>query len=269
MRTDPSTTLRVAASAALLAIVALVITAAGCGRSGFGTGWSFRKPAIPETEALTYRVTADDDSIGTHRMLVKKGYFKDVPAFMLDLVTRTKTGSVETVDSSVVFVSQDTIGPLSSFRFIKAGAALISTAANYGEGSVAVTTFAGEQEQQRLLPSEPKTFDVDQLIFLGRTVTLGLGKPAKFNVVVPIGPPLGGTVVKARLEVVAEEMITVPAGSFDCRKIALSVGENQVELWYEKAPAQRLIRYNAPEAGMAFELVGAAVAEHYSTPLSE
>ncbi len=264
-----STILRAAVPAVILSLVPLVFTATGCGRSGFGTGWSFSKPAIPETEALTYRVVTQGDSIGIHKMTVKKGYFKEVPAFMLELVTRTTTGNTETVDSSVVFVSQDSIAPLSSFRFVRAGTALVTTAANYGEGSVAVTTFAGEEEQQKLLPAEPKTFDVDQLTFLGRAVTLGLGKPAKFNVVIPIGPPAGGGVMKAQFEAVGDEMVTVPAGSFDCRKITLSVGENQVELWYEKAPAQRLIRYHAPDARMAFELVGAAVAEHHDTPLSE
>jgi hypothetical protein len=269
MRIRHSAILRAAASAVLLSFVPLAFTATGCGRSHFGTGWSFRKPAIPESEALTYRVIADGDSIGTHRMVVRKGYFKDVPSFMIELVTRTTTGSMETVDSSVVFVSQDTIAPLSSFRFVRAGSALVATAANYGDGSVAVTTFAGEEEQQKMLPSQPKTFDVDQLTFLGRTVTLGLGSPAKFNVVIPIGPPAGGSVMKAQFEAVGDEMVTVPAGSFDCRKITLSVGENQVELWYEKAPAQRLIRYNASEARMAFELVGAAMAEYPIAPVSE
>lgn len=261
--------LRATASAVLLSLVPLVFAATGCGRSHLGTGWSFRKPAIPESEALVYRVTADGDSIGTHRMIVKKGYFRDVPSFMIELVTRTRTGSLETIDSSVVFVSQDTIAPLSSFRFVRAGSRLVSTAANYGDGSVAVTTFAGGEEQQKMLPAQPKTFDVDQLTFLGRTVTLGLNRPAKFNVVIPIGPPAGGVVTKAHFEAVGDEMVTVPAGSFDCRRITLTVGENQVELWYEKAPAQRLIRYGAAEVRMAFELVSAAVAGYPVAPVSE
>ena len=178
---------------------------------------------------------------------------------MLVLVTRTNAGNIETSDSSLVFMRRSDLKPLTSFRFVKTGSALNTTAANYGENSIAISTWTHSgEEKQRLLPTGPKTFDTDQLTFIGRGLKLDPDHPAVINVVDPMGPPVGGTIHRGEFRIRADETVTVPAGTFACRRFTLNVAENEVELWYERAGTGRLVLYRAGSSGVTIELLPGA-----------
>jgi hypothetical protein len=48
----------------------------------------------------------------------------------------------------------------------------------------------------------------------------------------------------------------VPAGTFECSKVVMNLGPHIVVVWYEKAGAHRMIRYQAAGSGLTMELVG-------------
>ncbi len=240
-----------------LCLFLLVLLAVQCGRTGTEPGIPIAVPLIPDGETNTYRVTALGDSIGTYTTVASHGRFKEIPAYEIVLVTRIRTGDIETNDSSVVYVSRDSMTPLSSFRFVKTGGALITTAANYGPDMVAVSAFSQGEETQRLLPATPNTFDADQLTFLGRSLQVGPDRPVEVNVLSPMGPPLGGRLRTARFIAAGDESVTVPAGVYDCTKYRLEIDESVVELWYDRAATRQLVLYRSEEAGLAMELLPA------------
>ncbi|HDR00404.1 MAG TPA: DUF3108 domain-containing protein [candidate division WOR-3 bacterium] len=238
----------------LTAAACLLLTA--CGTKDFDAGLQLRLPPFPDGETSHYQVVTPAGVIGEHRTGVGMDWLEDIPVYRLILVTRTMTGNIETTDSSMVLLHQPDLRPLFSFRFVTVGEALTTTATIYREGSVAVSTWThtGEEKQQ-LLPSGAGTYDAEQLAFLGRAVRPNPKRPAEITVVEPMGPPFGGDVRPGEFRALGDETVTVPAGSFDCRKLGLTVGDSEFELWYEKAGTGRLVRRLALESGVAIELM--------------
>jgi hypothetical protein len=199
----------------------------------------------------------EGEPVGSFAMVVRRADFKEQPALRLDLVSRTTAGeSIPAVDSSVVYVSRDSLKPLSSFRFIKTGNALTATAANYVGDAVAVSSFSPQGERQRMLPVGARSFDSDEITFLCRALKLPSGRPLTLQIVSPMGPPVGGGVLDGKLGVTGDQQVSVPAGTFDCLKVVMNLGPHIVVVWYEKAGAHRMIRYQAAGSGLTMELVG-------------
>lgn len=242
---------------ALVAGAGLFVLCAGqCGRKDFGKDIELRLPPIPNGETSSYRVLAGGDSVGTYETGVSHEWLGESPAYALLNVMRTANAGVATTDSSLVLVSRAGLAPLSAFRFIRSGEALVTTAVNYGEGSAAVSAFTSSgDEQQRMLPRDSLTFDADQLVFLGRALKLAPDRPAAVKAVNPMGPPLGGTLQPAEFRYGGDESVSVPAGGFDCRKVVLLAGVSEIFLWYEKAGTGRLVRYEATNTGLVMELL--------------
>ncbi|MFO7638554.1 MAG: hypothetical protein R6X14_04515 [bacterium] len=240
----------------------VLLLAAGCGKKDFDERLPLQLPPLPDGEISRYEIGTPAGPIGRMVTGVTIDWYGEIPVFILDLVSRTMTGDVESVDSSIIVMRQHDLRPISAFRFIKTGAALVTTAANYGDNSIAVSTWLHTgQDEQRLLPMTAKTYDTDQLTFVGRALRLDPKRPAKIAVAEPIGPPFGGGIRPGEFRGLGDETVTVPAGSFSCRKVGLTVGDNEVELWYEKAGTGRLVRYFSTGSGITLELLPSAALE--------
>jgi hypothetical protein len=237
----------------LLALAALA--AVNCGRTGPATGMTFTGTALPDGEICEYRLLMAGQVNGAMATMVQRVQFGDVPAYRFDIIARTRNGAVETTDSSAIFVGRDSMTPLTAFRFIRTGGELVTTAANYADSSVAISTYAQGKEKQQLLPFGPRTYDADQLVALGRSIQVSGRRPVEISVVSPIGPPLGGSVMPGKIASGGSETVRVPAGVFDCYKMVYAVGQQIVTVWYEKAGARRMVKYDAGSGEQVMELV--------------
>lgn len=243
----------------------LLLIACQCGRTDFEARVALVVPPLPDGEICHYRVMAGNDSIGTYTSFLYHDWLdpgledeEPQPVYALILVTRTTTGNVPVTDSSLLYVYRQNLTPRSSFRFIRTGNALTTTAVNYSAYSAAVSGYASGQEVQRLFPVGPRTFDIDGLVLLGRAIRLETKKPVRISVINPMGPPFGGTVQDAEFTWMGDELITVPAGVFDCRRLRLSLGDEQLDLWYERTGTKRLVRYTTLTSGISVELLPTA-----------
>jgi len=243
--------------ASLLSVLAVALLS--CGKTTVGKGRIIDVPPIPSGEVNRYQMLLNGEPNGTFEMLAHHEVFKDLPAWRLDIVARTAAGGLESVDSSAVYVTRDSLIPLSSFRFIRTGNALIATAANYVADGVAVTTWSAGEEKQRMLQRTSWSYDTDQLTFLCRALRLTEDRPVSINVVSPMGPPSGGIVFDGRLGALSDQQVTVPAGAFNCSRVVMNIGPHVVQVWYEKTGARRMIRYEQPGTGIVMELVSTAV----------
>jgi len=231
----------------------------GCGKTTVGRGRIIVMPPIPNGEVSQYVMLANGEQNGVFLMAAFRDSFKDQAAWRLELTARTVNGGIPSVDSSIVFVSRDSLFPLTSFRFLKTGNAMVATAANYLADGVAVSTWSAQNEQQRLLPRSTESFDADQLTFLCRALRPPQDRPVFINVVSPMGPPEGGIVFEGKIGPASDQSVTVPAGTFDCSRTVLNVGPHVIMLWYEKTGSRRLVRYEQMGSGMVMELVGTQV----------
>ena len=236
-------------------LVLLTLVLGGCGRVSPVSSMKVAGPVLPDGEKTEYVILSAGRQTGTFSMTVQHVTFRDVPSYRLDLVARTRDGSGETTDSSLVFVSRDGMVPLTSFRFITTGGATMTTAANYGDSSVAVSAYAQGGEHQQLLPLGPRAYDADQLTVLGRVIQIQGRQPIDIQIVSPMGPPPGGAVLDGRLSFVGNEAARVPAGNFDCVKLLIEIGPQKVTAWYEKTGVHRMVRYSTADGKLDMQLV--------------
>jgi len=227
-----------------------------CGKADLGKTARVEVPPLPEGETDTYRILAGDEEIGTYVMVTHRVGSGDAQAWRFDVVSRIQQGSIETVDSAVVFATRDSMKPISTFHFTRTGAALVTTAANYAPGSVAISTYSEQEQKERMLPTNAVTYDEDELTALGRAIQVPTtGRPSDIQVVSPMGPPFGGAVTDGKIGAGKDERATVPAGTFDCYKLILNVGPNVMVMWYEKTGGHRMVRYATSGGSMTMELL--------------
>ncbi len=238
----------------LLVLLALVL--AGCGRTGSVSSLVVTGPVLPDGEQTGYVLLSAGREVGTLSISVRHEVFRDVPAYRLDVVARSFDAAGETVDSSVVYATRDSMVPLTTFRFIVTGGAKVTAAANYVDSLVAVSYYSSVGEKEQLLPFPPHTYDVDQLTTLGRVVRVRSRQPVSLNVVSSMGPPPGGAIAEAGLAAAGDETVRVPAGTFDCYKLTYTMGEQSVLIWYEKAGAHRMVRYRTADGELEMLLAG-------------
>jgi hypothetical protein len=227
-----------------------------CGKADLSKFARVDLPPIPDGEVTEYQVLSGDEQIGIYLMTTRRVDFRGASALRLDVVSKTMQGDIPTIDSSTVFVTRDSLRPLGVFRFVRTGAALVTTAANYAPGSVAIATYTPQEEKQRMLPVGQFAYDADQLNALGRAIRLPTtGKPIDVQVVSPMGPPVGGAVFDGKFGIAGDETVSVPAGTFDCYKLILNMGQHVIGLWYEKTGSRRMVRYATPGGGLVMELL--------------
>ena len=117
-------------------------------------------------------------------------------------------------------------------------------------------THAGSTSSREIELSET-AYDNEQVIYLIRRLPLAEGYKASF----PIFPVQGGMVVECRIEVVAKETLSVPAGRYECHKLLLSVYVGTVRslqhtLWYSADDHRTLVKYDSGAAVMELTEVG-------------
>jgi hypothetical protein len=92
----------------------------------------------------------------------------------------------------------------------------------YGANKIEVLNLNDRAQPPKQIPSTGTVYDKWAIIPLLRCLYLREG----FQIMVPLFDPASGSIDNAKFEVVDRETITVPAGSFDCYKIAMAAGND-------------------------------------------
>jgi hypothetical protein len=113
-------------------------------------------------------------------------------------------------------------------------------------GTVSATFKPGEVELRREGTDEPTTvrpgkvaFDNEEVMHMMRRLPLRTGYKVSLPVITTLG---GGAVIGIGLEVQKKETIETPAGTFECFKVALDVGQN---FWISDDEHRYLIKFDA------------------------
>jgi hypothetical protein len=234
----------------------LLLLLCWCGTANLAKYPMVNVPPFPDGETCLYRVLVDGEEVGSYTMTVRRAEFRGLPVFRLDLVLRTAVASGMTVDSSIVYVTRDSMVPVSSFHFNRTEDILTTTAANYTSELVAIASYDPQGDRQRVLPFGPFTYDSDQLTFLARALMVpNTGKPVEITVISPMGPPAGGGAIGGRLGVSTSERTSVPAGTFDCTRLIFNLGPRVIAIWVEKTGYRRMVRYVSSSGNVVMELL--------------
>jgi len=123
--------------------------------------------------------------------------------------------------------------------------------ATYGDKAVELRSEAGGGKASQTIPVDRVVYDNEEALYLIRRLPLAEGYRASF----PIFPVTGGSVVDCRIEVAGKETLTVPAGTFECLKVTLSVWAQNAKalehhLWFSADAHKYLVRYDAGQTVM-------------------
>lgn len=104
------------------------------------------------------------------------------------------------------------------------------------------------QSAARHIPVTGPIYDNEQAIQLMRRLPLAVGYSTDVSLLIGLG---GGSVLPIKIDVSGKESVTVPAGTFECYKVTLSIGQT---FWYATDPQRHLVKFEA--GGVIAELSG-------------
>jgi hypothetical protein len=222
----------------------LLILAAACssGSSGPPASDVAGTPPWPEDEISTYRLVNDGgEQLATGVLTI------EVNEAAKQTTLRQRFESSSTIDSIDVVVDSRTLKPVSSRRAIENDNPddedLIEV--TYTEAGASVKV--GDRQTGLSVPDF--SYDNDSSLFLWRTLPFAEGYEASYVTII--------TNRRSRHEVVLsvarKEMVTVPAGTFECWRLEIATENARQVAWYAVTPDRKLIRYDN-DRNLIFEL---------------
>ncbi len=229
-----------------------------CGQAGKTVLQPFTKIAVPpivDGELNLYEwFDTERESLTTgYRTVLINRVQSEVPVFKIS-TTDFNLEHVPT-ESTVVLTTRDVMTPIVSTVVLVNNETLNSITTSYhGDRAEVVTRIKGE-EIRNYIPIGVLTYDVNQLLTLGRAVRIPPQAPLHILVVIPLTTPPGGMSVVARFIRLGGDTISVPAGLFDCERMVLEISGRREFYLYEKGGPRRLISYYDEQSKRGLRLV--------------
>ncbi len=149
-------------------------------------------------------------------------------------------------DQGVVFLGPD-LYPLRS-QFVAGGA---TYGADYGPMRLTLTTTPAEGEAAtKTYPRPEHPIDNDQSLQIHRALPLAEGYATRYTDVIPTTSLMASTLVR----VTGVETVTVPAGTFEAWRVAMTAGGSTHDAWYTVEPPHLMVKYHNRNAGSQFVL---------------
>jgi len=203
-------------------------------------------------ESLRYRITDGDDLVGYGELRIK------VSGSQLLLEQAFMDEKAKFRDSVTAVVDASSLKPVSVERVISGPEGERRCRADYGAESVQVSQSSEDDSRTDRLELPAHSYDSATDLFLWRTIDFVRGTTIAYQDVGTCNILSKPDYTEARLEVITQERVRVPAGSFDTWRLELSSGGRKQKIWVATAEPRQLIRYD--NGGQLFELESAQVA---------
>jgi hypothetical protein len=142
--------------------------------------------------------------------------------------------------SMTVTVRSSDLRPLSGEHQVTGSPNDFSLTSAYQNGQLTVQAQTAQGTKNATVNVDASALDNDSLLMVLRGAPLADNFSSPFTLVVSAN----ATQVKAMLNVVGKESVTVPAGTFETYKVELSFGTQKQTIWYEAVSPHRLIQYD-------------------------
>jgi hypothetical protein len=247
-----------------LALLAWLMVA-GCGPA-LDTGPMPRlaSPAWIDGETATYNATRNDSTLYTTTIVTtldeegspQPGDNEPIPTVVFTSVTQPTAEGEFFFDSVEVVCRRDGLQPLRSVRVLETDVAEFQVVAAYGPGRVAIRkeTIDGTTEEALALPR--RTFALDAVQALLRTVPLEPG----VSFLMTLCLPLEFRSFPAKVQVLGTKLVSTGLGDILCREISLVSPGRELRYWFELAEPHRFIGLQDPGGNLR------SVIASYSVP---
>ncbi|MBN2538000.1 DUF3108 domain-containing protein [candidate division WOR-3 bacterium] len=243
----------------VFACLLLLLISPACRKAETGLRLS---PPDWQPETLRYVVLSEGEPVGSAIQYISPTTTESGAMLEFTQVTATGTGDEQARDSSWLLFRADNLRPVHSFRTVTSGDNALWSEVSYSNDQAAIQAMTPMGARAIDLDITPTDFDNDQLTTLLRALEVGPQDSIKLGVVVG----LVGSDIDVTVNRVGLETVTVPAGSFETRRLQLDIAGQVVDLWYETGGRRRLVRYEAPGGVMVMELAPAPAPEEAPAP---
>jgi hypothetical protein len=225
-----------------------VVLLVGC---GYKSVIPLSIPDLPDAEANRYAITIEGDTSGFHTSTLHKRTRHQRALLELTAQTRIDVPGKQSNDSTWILVRAGDLQPVEAFRQVTKPDGMGGSLVRYERGKAIVQSGTPLGRRDAELDLGPDVTDNDLLTALLRAVDIKVGSKLQIKLVVA----MAATLTDATIERHEDETVAVPAGTFECRKYEVAVADMSLIIWYEKDGAHRMVRYEAPSAGMLMELL--------------
>ncbi len=218
---------------------------------GYKTWIPLSIPDLPDTETNRYVITIEGDTSGFHTTTLRKRTKHQRALLELTALTQIDVPGKQSHDSTWLMVRAGDLQPVEAFRQVTKPDGMGGSLVYYQDGKAVVQSGTPLGRREAELELGPDVTDNDLLTALLRAVAIPVGSKLQIKLVVA----MAATLTDATIERLEDETVTVQAGTFECRKYEVTVAGMSLIIWYEKEDARRMVRYQAPSAGMLMELL--------------
>jgi hypothetical protein len=228
-------------------LVAVALVLSGCGAAptptvgvsalGFG--------AAPWQNGSTADYHWQDDSSGVE---IGTSHY----SFGLDLGvwTITEKDTISGLDQLIEMrIDAASLAPLGETKVITTASSTVDLATTYENSKLSITAVVNGQTQSASLAVPANAVDNDQLLMTLRALPFGEGVKASYVVLVA----QNALKVDTTVQVVGQESITVPAGTFDTWHVQITDGQSKQDAWYQVDTPQNLVQYDNGATRMVLE----------------
>ena len=189
-------------------------------------------------ESLRYRITDGDDLLGHGELNITVSGSR----FILEQAFVDEKGKFQ--DSVTSVVDAATLKPVSVERVISGPEGERRCRADYGAESVQVSQSSEDDSRTDSLELPEHFYDSATDLFLWRTIDSVRGTTIAYEDVGTCNILSKPDYTEARLEVITQEKVRVPAGSFDSWRLELRSGGRKQKVWIAMADPRQLVRYD-------------------------
>ena len=219
---------------ALAGLALLCLLSFSCRRPKANEPWISRHAPWSDGEVSTFDVIKDDSVVGRSVYTIRETEVRGRRAWEILGVNSSDDGGLH--DSVAATLSYDELKSLGSIQVRNMIARLDTVVSRYDRDKVIITARAGQSQS---LPVSANTFDNSILVIVIRALDLKPDAHFLLTSVASFGPWTKPTDV----QVLGEDTVTVPAGRFTCRKVALQLAGWTMNLWYERDAPHRYVKF--------------------------
>lgn len=196
--------------------------------------WIPRHANWQDGEVSTYDVLKGDTVVGQSVFTVRSA---DLGGKRVWAITGVNSSSAEGLHDSVfATLSFDDLKSLSSSQIRNVSGRLDTVVSRYAPGTVQIRAGGG---QSQTLVVSANAFDNSILVAAIRSLDLKPGAHYLLTSVASFGP----WTKSADVQVLADDTVSVPAGTFICRKVSLEIAGWPMNLWYEREAPYRYVKF--------------------------
>jgi hypothetical protein len=155
--------------------------------------------------------------------------------------TISETDHISELEQTIEMrIDAATLAPLGEQKTIHTASNDVQITTQYADGKLTVDAVVNGQTRSASIEVPANAIDNEQSLMTFRALPFAQGYQASYVIIVASN----ALKVDTTIDVLSQESVTVPAGTFDAWRVEFTAGQNKQYAWYQVAAPHALIQYD-------------------------